>query len=198
MCEAPRGLGMAERMSLSIMFSAWFRNGFTTCIHESRLLKSWPDLATWFFLPRTRAHQLFCEHHKPSRSKGTERDEHWLLRPIAHGYLLDSTFHSTTPIPLPYTPHQLPQIPSLNPLLLATSSDAQPATTASTNAPSLTDIAHYSRRSTSNNGSRRNDHVCRYNGMRQDLDILLDDSKGANRAILAHMHVRRDGYSLDR
>lgn len=98
---------------------------------------------------------------------------------------------------LPYTPNEFPQIAALNPLLLAAASHTKTTTSSAANTPSLAYIADDSGRAAANDRSRGNDHVGWDDGVRQDLDVFLDNSKGPDGAVLANVNMRGDGDGLD-
>jgi hypothetical protein len=90
----------------------------------------------------------------------------------------------------PNAPDQLPQISTLDPLLFTASPNTQSScSTPSTNAPALTHLANNSRWLASYYGSRGDDHVRWNDGMRQNLDIFLNNGKGPDDDVVADVDV---------
>ena len=88
------------------------------------------------------------------------------------------------------TPHQLPQITTLHPLLLPSTTHTQSASRpTTTNTPALADFANDTCRLPSYYRSRRNDHVCGNDAVGQDLDVLFDDGEGMDSDIRANVNV---------
>ena len=68
-------------------------------------------------------------------------------------------------------------------------SDTQSTTASSTNTPPLPYITYYPRRLAPNHRSRRDYHIRWHDSMRQYLDVLLNDGKSTDTAVLANMHM---------